>query len=68
MESLPQNPDFRINPENFHPCICIILKACSSMGYYGWVLGFISFGLSTQDRRIGFLVLLVMHLQMFLVE
>ena len=21
MESLPQNPEFRINPENFHPCI-----------------------------------------------
>ena len=20
MESLPQNPDFRINPEIFHPC------------------------------------------------
>ena len=23
MESQPQNPEFRINPENFHPCrIC----------------------------------------------
>ena len=21
MESQPQNPDFRINPENFHPCV-----------------------------------------------
>ena len=21
MESQPQNPEFRINPENFHPCI-----------------------------------------------
>ena len=21
MESKPQNPEFRINPENFHPCI-----------------------------------------------
>ena len=20
MESEPQNPEFRINPENFHPC------------------------------------------------
>ena len=20
MESLPKNPEFRINPENFHPC------------------------------------------------
>ena len=23
MESQPQNPEFRINPENFHPCIII---------------------------------------------
>ena len=22
MESHPQNPEFRINPENFHPCTC----------------------------------------------
>ena len=22
MESQPQNPEFRYNPENFHPCIC----------------------------------------------
>ena len=20
MESQPQNPEFRVNPENFHPC------------------------------------------------
>ena len=25
MESQPQNAEFRINPENFHPCISIIL-------------------------------------------
>ena len=23
MESQPQNPEFRINPENFHPCVCL---------------------------------------------
>ena len=23
MESQPQNPEFRNNPENFHPCICV---------------------------------------------
>ena len=23
MESQPQNPEFRINPENFHPCIFV---------------------------------------------
>ena len=23
MESQPQNPEFRINPENFHPWYCI---------------------------------------------
>ena len=22
MESQPQNPEFRNNPENFHPCVC----------------------------------------------
>ena len=21
MESQPQNPEFRINPKNFHPCV-----------------------------------------------
>ena len=24
MESRPKNPEFRINPENFHPCIISI--------------------------------------------
>ena len=37
MESLPQNPEFRINPENFDPCMfmnfsvpasCHIVAAC----------------------------------------
>ena len=28
MESQPQNPEFRINPENFHPC---------NVSYYIWV-------------------------------
>ena len=32
MESQPQNPEFRINPENFQPCIfatsIIILTLC----------------------------------------
>ena len=23
MESQPQNPEFRINPESFHPCSCV---------------------------------------------
>ena len=28
MESQPQNPEFRINPENFHPCAYwVILQA-----------------------------------------
>ena len=25
-ESQPQNPEFRNNQENFHPCICLIEK------------------------------------------
>ena len=24
MESQPQNPEFRIDPENFHPCVYTI--------------------------------------------
>ena len=24
MESQPQNPEFMINPENFHPCILLL--------------------------------------------
>ena len=26
MESQPQNPEFRINPENFHPCMYLLSK------------------------------------------
>ena len=26
MESQPQNPEFRINPENFHPCVIVSLQ------------------------------------------
>ena len=26
MESQPQNLEFRINPENFHPCYCHLLS------------------------------------------
>ena len=25
MESLPQNPEFRNNPENFHTCIYVVI-------------------------------------------
>ena len=27
MESQPQNLEFRINPENFHPCTAVLLGA-----------------------------------------
>ena len=30
MESQPQNPEFRINPENFHPCQSSRLSVQSS--------------------------------------
>ena len=34
MESKPQNPEFRINLENFHPCIVYmhILRASGNIG------------------------------------
>ena len=25
MEGQPQNPEFRINPENFHPCYLLVV-------------------------------------------
>ena len=50
MESQPQNPEFRINPENFHPCsshistslrlnavnknVVIMLKITSSLRWF----------------------------------
>ena len=36
MESQPQNPEFRINPENFYPCVALII----CMGVFHWVLVF----------------------------
>ena len=26
MESQPQNPEYRINPESFHPCFCNVMS------------------------------------------
>ena len=28
MESQPQNPEFRNNPENFHPCLSLQINIC----------------------------------------
>ena len=30
MESQPQNSEFRINPENFHPCIFVVVMGIIS--------------------------------------
>ena len=30
MESWPQNPEFRKNPENFHPSTCVGIKILNS--------------------------------------
>ena len=35
MESQPKNPEFRINPEKFHPCISMAGK--KSIIYYGFL-------------------------------
>ena len=32
MESQPQNPEFRNNPENFHPCKTHVQTACEPHG------------------------------------
>ena len=30
MESQPQNPEFRNDPENFHPCKCDLMFSAAS--------------------------------------
>ena len=35
MESQPQNPEFRINPENFHPCIQKTVVPYNSVSFQG---------------------------------
>ena len=35
MESQPQNPEFRINPENFHPCIQKTVVPYSFVSFQG---------------------------------
>ena len=37
MESQPQNPEFRINPENFHPCIQKTVVPYSYVSFQGGV-------------------------------
>ena len=48
MESQPQNPEFRNNPENFHPCIYEIFSYYSS----------ISYAVSAQRNHLGEAILL----------
>ena len=45
-ESQPQNPEFRINPENFHPCSMHILNSFSASG------GFFCYLLTTFTRKL----------------
>ena len=50
MESQPQNLEFRINPENFHPCICLVtVEACMHVQ------------LSSEDRGLNFRLSLYLH-------
>ena len=32
MENQPQNPEFRINPENFHPCAYVMIRIGDAIG------------------------------------
>ena len=34
MESQPQNPEFRNNPENFHPCLCQMRESAPGQNLY----------------------------------
>ena len=48
MESQPQNPEFRNNPENFHPCINEIFSYYSTASYF----------VSTQKNHLSEVILL----------
>ena len=37
MESQPKNPEFRINPENFHPCFQKMVVPYSFVSFQGVV-------------------------------
>ena len=52
MENQPQNPEFRINPENFHPCVHVsrehwLLK----LTYHSEFLSLLHTDQSTPHRR-----------------
>ena len=34
MESQPQNPEFRINPENFHPCVVLLANHSYALAFF----------------------------------
>ena len=42
MESQPQNPELRINPENFHPCVWVISDKLYLLVHfhYIWLISF----------------------------
>ena len=45
MESQPQNPEFRNNPENFHPCMFRLINTCTTLN------PFHSHGLSIRPKK-----------------
>ena len=59
MDSQPQNPEFRNNPENFHPCIygkhCRFLthhKFTPFSEHFGDIIGGIHYGTVSLSQRI----------------
>ena len=38
MESQPQNPDFRISPENFHPCVLNLITILCTDPFHNSIL------------------------------
>ena len=54
MESQPQNPEFRINPENFHPCSMPIHVLQYVIHAQKPSCTHLSFGTYVQKRRVIF--------------
>ena len=50
MESQPQNPKFRNNPENFHTCLCVRTRVCVSHSLVCDCRGFLSY-LNQEDTN-----------------
>ena len=60
MESQPQNPEFRINPENFHPWICSGIQLTRIVQLFSY-LSMETYMVGSQKNPLNEMVLLGTH-------